>query len=118
MLETLTPGQIAALCVGLLLAFAGGVNTIGSAVEKFLRVWRAMKAPNDNQNTRLDALERDVRELKGYLAQDKKHLDSLDEGNRVTHQALLALLDHGIDGNNIKQMEDAKADLQHHLINR
>ena len=118
MLETLTSGQIAALCVGLLLAFAGGVNTIGSAVEKFLRVWRAMKAPNDNQNTRLDALERDVRELKVYLAQDKKHLDSIDEGNRATQRALLALLAHGIDGNNITQMQHAKEELQDHLINR
>ena len=32
--------------------------------------------------------------------------------------ALLALLDHGIDGNNISQMQEAKTALQNHLINR
>lgn len=31
---------------------------------------------------------------------------------------LLALLDHGIDGNNIEQMQHAKEELQNHLINR
>jgi len=49
---------------------------------------------------------------------DKKRLDSLDEGNRATQRALLALLDHGIDGNNIEQMQHAKEALQNHLINR
>ena len=32
--------------------------------------------------------------------------------------ALLALLDHGIDGNNIEQMKQAKEDLQRHLVER
>ena len=45
-------------------------------------------------------------------------LDSIEAGNRASHQALLALLDHGIDGNNIKQMQDAKKTLQQHLIDR
>jgi hypothetical protein len=52
------------------------------------------------------------------LLNDNTHLIAVDEGARVTQRALIALLDHGIDGNNIKQMQDAKAELQNHLINR
>jgi hypothetical protein len=54
----------------------------------------------------------------GKLNNDNDRLESLDEGSRVTQRAILALLDHGIDGNNIDQMQDAKKALQSHLINR
>ena len=54
----------------------------------------------------------------GKLDRDNNRLESIEEGNRATQRALLALLDHGIDGNNIKQMQDAKETLQNHLINR
>ena len=52
------------------------------------------------------------------LDNDKHHFDAIDASNRVTQLALLALLDHGIDGNNIDQMQHAKEELQTHLINR
>ena len=52
----------------------------------------------------------------GFLKNDKLRLDRMDEGQRVTMQALLALLDHNLDGNNIDQMQKAKKDLQKHLI--
>ena len=59
-----------------------------------------------------------MREVDEYLALDKRRLDNMDEGNRVTQRALLALLAHGIDGNNVEQMEKAKSALEEHLINR
>ena len=59
-----------------------------------------------------------MKQVQQYLANDKKHLDSLDDGNRITQRALLALLSHGLDGNSIEQMEAAKAALEEHLINR
>ena len=52
------------------------------------------------------------------LVQDVNRFDAIEAGNRVTQLAILALLDHGIDGNNVKQMQDAKEELQNHLINR
>ena len=112
------PLEIIVWCCGGLLALAGAVNTVGSAVEKVAKVRRAAKAPNDHQNERLDAAEKDIKDIKGFLAQDKKRLDNLDDGNRVTQRALIALLGHGLDGNNQKQMQDAKAELESYLINR
>ena len=52
------------------------------------------------------------------LSNDNTHLTAIDQDNRLTQRALLALLDHGLDGNNIEQMQDAKKALQNHLIDR
>ena len=114
----LTPGQVAALAVGLLLAAAGAVNTLGSAGEKIVKIWRAAKAPNDQQDDRLEKLEARMDKVENMLGNDNKRFENMDSSNRVTQQALLALLDHGIDGNNIEQMQHAKEALQTHLINR
>lgn len=90
---------------------------IANAAEKLLSAWKAAKAPNDAQNKRLDALEIWRKDVDRKLLNDHDRLQNVDEGTRVTQRALLALLDHGIDGNNIKQMQDAKEALQDHLIN-
>ena len=100
------------------LAFASAVVLLANAAEKIAKAWRTAKAPNARQDARLDEHERHLEEIDKFLAIDKKRLDSIEEGNRATQRAILALLDHGIDGNNIKQMQDAKEALQNHLLNR
>ena len=101
-----------------LLAAASALVLLANAAEKIGDAVRKAKAPNALQDERLDRVEKHREEVDAFLAVDKKRQDSLDDGNRVTKRALLALLDHGIDGNNIAQMQQAKAELQNHLINR
>ena len=101
-----------------LLAVALAIDTLGRAAERIVKARKAAKAPNDQQNERLDALEEWKAEVDRERTADRKHLRAIDEGSRVTQRALLALLDHGIDGNNITQMQHAKEELQEHLINR
>lgn len=97
---------------------AAAIVLLANAAGKIAAIIQAAKAPNVQQNDRLDALEKEMEQVQQYLANDKKHLDSLDDGNRITQRALLALLSHGLDGNSIEQMEAAKAALEEHLINR
>lgn len=108
--------------LALILACASGFLLLANAAEKTVGVYKAWKAPsvqqNAQQNARLDALELWRKEVDGKLDNDNVRLEAIAEDNRVTQRALLALLDHGIDGNNIKQMQDAKEDLRTHLINR
>lgn len=117
-MESLTPGMIVALVIGGLMALAGFINTIGTAVEKVAKAVSVAKAPNVAQNDRLDALEKWREEVDRRLDKGSQHFSTLDDGSRVTQLALLALLDHGIDGNNIEQMQHAKEELRKHLINR
>ena len=100
------------------LAAASAVVLLSNAAEKIAKAVKAAKAPNEEQDRRLTAAEKDIESIKGFLANDKKRLDSLEEGNRVTQRALIALLGHGLDGNNQKEMATAKADLESYLINR
>lgn len=117
-MENLSAGEILTLVVGGILALAGAITTIGSAAEKVAKIVRAAKAPNEEQDRRLETAEKDIKDIKGFLAKDKARLDALDSGTRVTQRALLALLGHGLDGNNQKQMKDAKDELESYLINR
>lgn len=117
-MENLTPWEVFVVAVGALLAVATFINTVGSAVEKIAKARKAAQAPNDRQDERLSALEEWRKEVDQKLTSDKQQLDEIHDGLRASYQAQLALLDHGIDGNNIKQMQDAKALLQRHLCNR
>ena len=54
----------------------------------------------------------------GQSVKDFNRLNKLEEGNIVTQRALLALLAHGIDGNDIEAMRKAKAELTDYLIER
>ena len=101
-----------------LLGGASAIVLLSNAIEKIVKAVKAAKAPNDHQNERLDRLEKWQEGVNQRLDNDYRRLGVIDEGNRATQRALLALLDHGIDGNNITQMEDAKKALQNHLINR
>ena len=100
------------------LALASAIVLLSNAAEKIGQAVQAAKAPNARQDERLTDLEDWRKGVDEKLAADKKRLDIIDTGNRATQRALLALLDHGIDGNNIEQMQHAKEELQNHLINR
>ena len=100
------------------LAVAGAISTLGGAANWLVKLVQALKAPNAEQDRRLAALEKHMQEVDGYLASDKQHLESIDESTRVTQRALLALLAHGIDGNHQSQMEEAKTELELHLIKK
>ena len=100
------------------LAVASAFVLLSNATEKIVKAWKAAKAPNAKQDERIEALEEWKKTVDGKLNRDNERLGNIEEGNRATQRALLALLDHGIDGNNIKQMQDAKELLQDHLINR
>ncbi len=117
-MENLTTWEICVATVGGLLALAAAINTLGAAWEKISKARKAVKAPNNAQDERLDRLEKDMEKAMEFLGNDKRHLAVLDEGNKVTQRAMLALLAHGIDGNNVHQLEKAKADLEEYLINR
>lgn len=110
----LTPAE---LWTGVLAA-ASAIVLLSNAAEKIGRAIQAAKAPNARQDERITDLEDWRAEVDRKLDNDKKRLDIIDAGNRATQRAILALLDHGIDGNNLEQMQHAKEELQNHLINR
>lgn len=104
--------------VAYVLAVAGAISTLGAAANWLVKLVQVLKAPNAEQDKRLEDLEKHMAEVDAFLDADKKHLEGIDESTRVTQRALLALLAHGIDGNHQSQMEDAKKELELHLIKK
>lgn len=110
----ITPENIWAV----ILAGASAIVLITNAVEKITGALRVARAPMTEHGQRLSALEDWQEEVERKLRCDNDRLSDIDESMRVTQRAILALLDHGIDGNNIDGMCHAKEELQNHLINR
>lgn len=104
--------------IGGLLAVAGAISTICTAGNWILRLVQVLKAPNAEQDKQLAEIQEWRKGVDQKLENDNKRLQSKEAGDRVTQRALLALLAHGIDGNHQKQMEEAKEELQNHLISK
>lgn len=101
-----------------LLAICGGIVTFATAITAIVNWVKALKKPNDDQNNRIKTLEDKVAAHDILFKSDGKRLELIESGNRVIQRSILALLEHGIDGNNIDAMRKAKDDLQEHLIER
>lgn len=110
----------------IVLAVASAIVLLSNAIEKVAGAWRKIKAPDMQQNERLSVLENwKEKDFKTWqesvdrrLDNDNRHFQKVDEANKVTSIALIALLDHGIAGNNIDQMRSAKAALAEHLTSK
>ena len=101
-----------------LLAIASAIVLIANAIEKITKVVNVAKAPNDKQDERLNCIEGRLDTIERKLENDDHRLKDIKKGDHAMQRALLALLDHGIDGNNIKQMQDAKEELNDYLIEK
>lgn len=112
-MENLTP----AIIIGGILALAGAISTVGTAIEKIAKVVRAAKAPEKQQNAEIDEIKDRLDKVERKLENDKKQIADAKECNHVLTKGMLALLEHGINGNNIDQMRDAKNGVEAYLIN-
>ena len=90
-----------------------------------LKFYNWAKKPNEAQNERIDAHDKEIADIKKTLGEhekwfekDLKKFEAIETENHIELQALLALLEHGIDGNNIDQMQKAKDTLQSYLISK
>jgi hypothetical protein len=96
----------------------GAVCTIAAAIAVFYRAIAKAHEPEHIQDQRLDALEQQVKKFAEYLDRDNRRLNTLDEGNRVTQRALLALMSHAINGNDVDELVKAKKSLENYLIDK
>jgi hypothetical protein len=100
-----------------ILAGASAIVLISNAAEKIVKAVKVAKAPENAQNVKIAELEDRLSKVEGKLENDKKQIAVIREGNHVLTKGMFALLEHGINGNNIDQMRDAKKDVEEYLIN-
>ena len=101
----------------IVLSVASAIVLLSNAIEKIVKAVKVAKAPETAQNKKITELEDRVKKVEDKLADDKKQIAVIREGNHVLTKGMFALLEHGINGNNIDQMKDAKHDVEEYLIN-
>ena len=129
---TFTPAQLIALVLGV----CGAIVTISAAIGVITKALEKIKAPETAQNKRLDDLEKkydvlseDLKEQKRqrdetitqfmqYFTNDDNRFKSIERSNKVTQNALLALLKHALNGNDIDALKDAEKSLEAYLIEK
>lgn len=99
------------------LAAASAIVLISNAVEKIVKAVKVAKAPEQRQNDEIKSIKARLDKIEKEILLDEKQLKDARECNHVITKGVLALLDHGINGNNIDQMKDARADVEMYLIN-
>lgn len=99
------------------LAVASAVVLLVNCAEKIAIAIKAARAPEDKQNKKIQDIEDRLNKVESKLENDKKQIADAKECNHVLTKGMLALLEHGINGNNIDQMRDAKNGVEAYLIN-
>jgi len=100
------------------LAICVAITTVSAAMAVLTKLIQKMKQPEKSQNERLDELERIVKRHDELFNSDNMRLGELEEGNKVTQQAILALLSHAINGNDTDKLTKARDTLQQYLIEK
>ena len=99
-----------------ILAVASAIVLLSNAAEKIVKAARVAKAPENAQNQKIANIEERLKKVENKLENDKKQIEDIREGNHVLTKGMFALLEHGINGNNIAQMKAAKNDVEEYLI--
>lgn len=100
------------------LSLCSAVVLISGAVTVIVNLLARVSAPHKLINTRLDSLEAQMKQHDEFFRRDLRRFEELEDGTRVTQRAILALLAHGIDGNDVVGLKEAKHDLEKWLIER
>lgn len=108
--------------LGILGSLCAAVITIDKVLDIIHKYVKNAQAPDDAQNKRLDDLDRRVGALEtGYtqhtaaLSRYLSRFGDIDEVNRLTLQAVRALLEAQLTGNNVQAMQKSKAEIDNYL---
>ena len=95
-----------------ILGVCAAIVSIAKAWEIIRRFGKSdLRAALKKTNDQLDADARKIQELENAVK-------ALKSANDITMQALLAMVNHEIDGNNIQGLKDMRNTLQDYLVHR
>jgi len=109
-----SPAEIGAMIVAVL----SFLYLVSNLIDKAINYKKMLKAPQEDVNIRLTGLETEISKINEKLASDYKRIGSLEDSHRIMLRGMSALLSHGINGNNVNEMEKVKAELDDYLYDR
>lgn len=90
----------------------------GTVVTLIYALFKFAGSPNRSQNKRLDDLELWRKEVDRRLSTGDDHFREIDNGNRITQKAILALMKHAINGNDVDELRKAEQRLEEYLVEK
>lgn len=119
----MTKKQALVWVLGVLGSLCTGAITVDKVLDIIHKYLKKAQAPDTAQNLRLDDLDRRIGALeKGYLShgaaltRDLSRFTEIDEVNRLTLEAVRALLESQLTGNNVAAMQASKAKIDNYLM--
>lgn len=116
-----TPAQI----IALVLSICGSIVTISAAIGVIAKALEKAKAPEVEQNKRLDEHDRRLKahdeiieKFKEYFDNDDRRFKEIERSNKITQSALLALLKFNLNGNDTDSLKKAEESLESYLIDK
>ena len=94
------------------------IVSIGSAAGYISKAVKSVKTPEQKQNERITTLEERMTKVESAVSQFKEKFTEIEENSRIQMKALLALLSHGIDGNNTAEMKKAHDEITDYLLRK
>lgn len=108
--------------LGILGSVCAGAITLDKVLDIIHKYIKKANAPDEEQDKRLDNLDKRLSALEGgysrhteALNRDLGRFADIDEVNRLTLQAVRALLEAQLTGNNVAAMQKSKADIDNYL---
>ena len=101
----------------IVLAAASAIVLLSNAVEKIVKAVKVAKAPEKRQDDEIESIKNRLDKVEAKLEKDTEQIADAKECNHVLTKGMLALLEHGINGNNIDQMRDARNGVEAYLLN-
>lgn len=89
----------------------GTVCTLLYAFVKF------SQKPQVTQDEKIAGLELRVGKLEDRQSEIYDHISNVDEGTRIMQQAILAMLGHAINGEDVEELKKARQSLYNYLTN-
>lgn len=118
---TFTPAEL----VSCILTACAALVTISAGVGVIIRIFDKAKAPELAQNERLnkmdkrlDGIDTTITKFKEYFQNDDNRFKAIEKSNKITQTALLALLKHSLNGNDMESLKTAEKSLEDYLIEK
>ena len=118
---TFTPAEL----ISIILGICAAIVTISAAIGVISKLLDKARAPETAQNNRLDTIDRRLDDIdktiatfREYFTNDDNRFKAIERSNKITQTALLALLKHSLNGNDIDALKEAEKSLEEYLIDK
>ena len=104
--------------INMMVAACASIITISTAVTLIVKWITKAKEPEQTQNMRIDKVERKLEEVDRKLARDNERLLRMETGNYIMQEAILALIEHALNDNEVEGLKTVKKKLEGYLIEK